>query len=198
MVDWRPAPNALVRAGRSDRMDNSTAGVTLLNGFVTDILAEYQHLKRVCGPAFELAKGVDRSRPTDYCSIDIYNDVCTWIEQNVGEMSIRQAGIAIGRRVAANIIEQGKMTSPTPIAMMEALKWAASVMIKDPKGRGWEILDQNDHSITMRRTQTFNCKMQEGLLVSLVEKTGVEGADVEHAKCTKRGDEFCEYRLSWL
>jgi hypothetical protein len=113
-------------------------------------------------------------------------------------MSMRQAGIAIGRRVYANIVKNGTMTHPTPLAMMEALKWAASVMIRDPKGRGWEILGSNDHSITMRRTQTFNCTMQEGLLVSLVECTGVEGADVDSVKCTKRGDEFCEYKLTWL
>ncbi|NUP12054.1 MAG: hypothetical protein HOW73_38910 [Polyangiaceae bacterium] len=179
-------------------MDNSTEGVTLLTGFVQDILAEYQHMKRVCGPAFDLAKGVDKMRPDEWCSIDIYNGICTWIEDNVGAMSIRQAGVAIGKRIAENIIVNGKMTEPTPIKMMEALKWAASVMIRDPKGRGWEIPSSNDHSLVMRRTQTFNCMMQDGLLVSLVERTGVEGADVEHYKCTKRGDEFCEYRVTWL
>ncbi len=179
-------------------MDDSTAGVTLLNGFVFDILAEYQHMKRVCGPAFDMTKSLDKTKPDDWSSIDIYNDVCTWIETNVGAMSIRQAGIAIGRRVAENIISNGKISDPTPLAMMEALKWAASVMIRDPKGRGWEILSHNDHSVVMRRTQTFSCPMQEGLLVSLVERTGVEGADVEHYKCTKRNDEFCEYRVTWL
>jgi predicted hydrocarbon binding protein len=179
-------------------MNNSTEGVTLLNGFVQDILAEYQHMRRVCGPAFELAKGVDTAKPDDWCSIDIYNDVCAWIEANVGAMSIRQAGVAIGKRVAENIIANGKMSAPTPLNMMEALKWAASVMIRDPAGRGWEILEGNDSRVVMRRTQTFNCMMQDGLLVALVERTGVEGADVEHFKCTKRGDEFCEYRITWL
>ncbi len=179
-------------------MDSSTQGVTLLTGFVHDILAEYQHMRRVCGPAFDLAKGVDKMPSDAWCSIDIYNDICTWIEDNIGAMSIRQAGVAIGKRIAENIVVNGKMTEPTPIKMMEALKWAASVMIRDPKGRGWEIVSSNDHSVTMRRTQTFNCMMQDGLLVSLVERTGVEGSDVEHYNCTKRNDEFCEYRVTWL
>jgi hypothetical protein len=179
-------------------MDNSTEGVTLLAGFVHDILAEYRHMKRVCAPAFDMAKPVEHAKPDDWCSIDIYNGVCTWIEDNIGAMSIRQAGVAIGRRVYANIVENGKMKDPTPLAIMQALKWAASVMIKDPKGRGWEILAHDDHSVTMRRTQTFNCPMQEGLLVALVERTGVEGPDVDHYKCTKRHDEFCEYKLTWL
>ena len=179
-------------------MDTSTDGVTLLSGFVLDVLTEYQHMKRVCGPAFEMAKGVEAGKADDWVSMDVYNDICTWIETNVGAMSIRQAGIAIGGRVYTNIINSGKVPEPTPHAMMGALQWAASVMIRDPKNRGWEILESKESSVTMRRTQTFNCTMQEGLLVSLVEHTGVEGADVEHRKCTKRGDDFCEYKLSWL
>jgi len=179
-------------------MDQTTDGVTLLTGFVFDVLAEYQHMKRVCGPAFEMAKGLDASKTDEWCSIDIYNGICQWIEDNVGVASIRQAGIAIGHRVSENIVKNGKMTSPTPLAMMEALRWAASVMIRDPKGRGWEILSAEDGNILVRRTQTFNCTMQDGLLLSLVERTGVEGADVRHDRCTKRGDEYCEYRLGWL
>ena len=179
-------------------MDNSTEGVTLLTGFVFDILSEYQHMKRVCGPAFDMAKGLDPAKQDDWCSIEIYNGVCGWIESNIGTMSIRQAGISIGKRIYDNIVKHEKMTAPTPLHIMEGLKWAASVMIRDPKGRGWEIPDHNDHSIVMRRTQTFNCAMQEGLLVALVERTGVEGPDVEHFKCTLRGDEFCEFKLTWL
>lgn len=179
-------------------MDNSTEGVTLLTGFVFDILSEYRSMKRVCGPAFDMAKGLDPSKPGEWCSIELYNGVCRWIEENAGAMSIRQAGIAIGRRIYENITRNDKMAGATPLAVMQALKWAASTMIRDPKGRGWEILAHDDHSVTMRRTQTFNCAMQDGLLVALVERTGVEGADVEHYKCTKRNDDFCEYRLTWL
>lgn len=179
-------------------MDNTTTGVTLLTGFVFDILSEYQPMKRVCGPAFDMARGLDPSKPGEWCSIEIYNAICLWIEDNIGAMSIRQAGVAIGQRVYANILAQGKLVDPTPLAIMQALQWAASNMIRDPQGRGWEILGSDEGSVTMRRTQTFNCQMQEGLLVSLVERTGVEGADVQHYKCTKRHDDFCEYRLTWL
>lgn len=179
-------------------MDHSTKDVTLLTGFIFDVLREYQHMKRVCGPAFKMAEGLDPNQTEAWCPIDIYNDICSWIEKNIGEASIRAAGIAIGNRAYANIVAQNKMKEPTPLGMMQALKWAASTMIRDPKGRGWIILSHDDSNVVMRRTQTFNCILQEGLLLSLVERTGVEGADVEHEKCVRRGDEFCDYRVTWL
>jgi hypothetical protein len=178
-------------------MNESTEGVTLLTSFVFDVLREYEAMQKVCRPAFDMAKDLDRS-PGVYCSMNIYNDVCTWIEQNIGSASIRKAGIAIGSRIYDNIIAQSKIKDATPLAMMESLKWAASVMIRDPQGRGWEIYECQATSLVMRRTQTFNCVMQEGLLLSLVDRTGVLGPDVEHRACTRRGDEFCEYRLSWF
>jgi|SRR6185312_12506641 len=179
-------------------MDNTTDGVTLLTGFVFDVLEEYKGMKRVCGPAFEMAASLDPRRPDEFCPIALYNDVCGWIEKNVGAASIRKAGMAIGSRVFDAIVKANKMSEPTPLAMMQSLKWAASTMIRDPKQRGWEILEGEDGRIVMRRTQTFNCMMQEGLLLALVERTKVEAPDVAHDKCVSRGDEFCEYTLTWL
>ncbi len=179
-------------------MDNSTEGVTLLTGFVFDVLKEYEHMKKTAGPIFKLAEGLDPKKTDAVCSITVYNDICTWVEQNIGIASIRKAGVAIGNRAFDNIVANQKLTKPTPLAMMEALKWAASVMIQDPKGRGWEIVSSDDFSVLMRRTQSFNCMLQEGLLTSLAERTGVQGLDVDHVKCTRKGDPFCEYRLSWV
>jgi len=47
-------------------------------------------------------------------------------------------------------------------------------------------------------SQTFNCMMQDGLLMRLLELTGVTLPSVNHARCTRRGDAFCEYELRWL
>jgi hypothetical protein len=178
-------------------MDHSTEGVTLLNAFVFDVLREYGHLKRVAAPAFSMARGLSE-QPDTWCSIDIYNNVCQWIEVNIGAASIRKAGMAIGARAYDNIVTHRRLSNPTPLAMMEALQWAASVMIRDPKGRGWEILGSDNFSIVMRRTQTFNCMMQDGLLQSMIERTGVEGVEVDHERCTRKGDAFCDYRITWV
>lgn len=179
-------------------MDNSTDGVTLLTGFVFDVLAEYESMRKLCKPAFDMAAHLTPGAANDWCDIVVYNDICDWIEKNVGPASIRNTGRAIGKRAYDEIVRQGKLQSPTPLAMMESLKWAADNMIKDPKGRGWTLLPGADDRVQMRRTQTFNCLLQEGLLLSLVERTGALMPSVAHYNCTRRGDEFCEYRVSWL
>ncbi|MEM1413511.1 MAG: hypothetical protein AAGH15_01355 [Myxococcota bacterium] len=179
-------------------MDDSTEGVTLLSGFVFDVLAEFEDMRRICAPAFDMAAHLDRERPGDPCPMQLYNDVCAWIENEVGAASIRRAGAAIGARAFARMSDQGQIAERTPLAIMRALQWAADTMIQDPKGRGWEILDHQPTSLRMRRTQTFNCVLQEGLLLSMLERAEVLMPSVEHVRCTRRGDEFCEYELRWL
>lgn len=178
-------------------MDNSTAGVTLNSGFVFDVLREYEDSRKILAPAFAMANGLDPERPEVLCPIDTYNDICTWIEKNVGESSIRAAGRAIAERVYANI-SKGDKAAKTPLEIVQALQWAASTMIQDPKKRGWEIIENADNRIVMRRTQTFNCILQEGMLVRFLELTRVTMPAVKHERCTRRGDEFCHYTLTWM
>jgi hypothetical protein len=178
-------------------LDNSTKGVTLTSGFVFDVLREYEDSRRVLAPLFELAKGLDPRTPEVLCSMDTYNDVCTWIEENVGESSIRNAGRAIADRVYATVTEGGK-SSKTPLEIVQALQWAASTMIHDPKKRGWEIVENSENRIVMRRTQTFNCLLQEGLLIRLLELTRVTMPVVKHERCTRKGDDYCDYALTWM
>src|SRR5215469_11966158 len=80
-------------------MDPSTEGVMILSGFVFDVLEVYRDIDRSCGPAFDMARGLDPAKPDEWCPIDTYNAICDWLEQNVGRPRIRQAGVAIGKRV---------------------------------------------------------------------------------------------------
>lgn len=180
-------------------MDHSTEGVTLRSGFVFAVLNQYESMKSVCRPIFEMASDLDPSHPEQMCEMSLYNDICDWIEKTFGAANIRKAGEAIGNEVYNQLVKDGALgENPSPLQILQGLKQAASFMISDPKGRGWEIVDSADKRVRMRRTQTFNCKLQEGLLVSLVERTGVMLPSVEHARCTRRGDEFCEYEVNWV
>ncbi|MCC6874792.1 MAG: hypothetical protein IT378_10845 [Sandaracinaceae bacterium] len=179
-------------------MDESTEGVTLYAGFVFDVVNEYRSMGRACAPLFEMVQHLDPNDPTRQVPMQLYNDVCAWVERSFGRANIRDAGRAIGKRAFDQMVKDGVIKAGiTPPEILEQLKRVASIMIQDPKGRGWEILESADRRVVMRRTQTFNCPLQEGLLVSLVERAGATLPRVAHSKCARQGAEFCDYEVTW-
>lgn len=180
-------------------MDESTDGVTLYAGFIFDVLAEYESMGQLCAPAFALADGIDPTQPTNQVPMAIYNQICDWIETNLGVASIREAGRAIGGRIFEQMERSGSIgLAAQPVEVLEGLKAAADVMIQDPRGRGWQIVQSDSRSCRLRRTQTFNCMLQEGLLSKLVERSAVASVEVDHVCCSRRGDTFCEYVVKWI
>jgi hypothetical protein len=125
--------------------------------------------------------------------------MCDWIEKRLGSANIRRSGQAIGAQAYGQMVQDKTVgENVTPQKILQELKRVADLMIQDPKGRGWEIVEMEERRALMRRTQTFNCMLQEGLLFSLVERTGVLAPRVDHVRCTRQGAEFCEYQVSWL
>jgi hypothetical protein len=180
-------------------MNNSTENVTLAAAFVSDILnlykdnpSDYQQLK-------SMTAGVDVENPMNQVPMQIYNSMCDWIETQIGEANTRKVGRKIGN-TAFEAMVNFKMISekPTPMEAMKALAQVASTLIQDPHKRGWEIIDHGPKHIVMRRTQTFNSTLQFGLLDEIIRKTGVAMPKVEYVKSVNAGDEFDDYRISWL
>lgn len=181
-------------------MNNSTEGVTLYAGFLFDLLRQFKGSKDTFArDLFMMAEDLDPKKPTTLVPIQLYNDMCQWIEDSLSTANLRSAGVEIGLRVYDQMVQGGDLgDNPQPLDMMRELKRVAGFMIQDPLDRQWEILEVHDASLLMRRTQTYNCILQEGLLHSLVKRTGVMLTNVEHVSCTRRGDEFCEYRIGWM
>jgi len=180
-------------------MDDSTDGVTLYASFVFAVVDPFRDVQRHCAPLFEMVRGIDPGEPKRLVPMAVYNDVCAWIEQNLGVASVRAAGSAIGRGAFQRLRREGEIgAEATPAEALAALARAVLTTVQDPKRRGWDILEANDGYVVIRRTQSFNCVMQEGVLLSLVEGTGVTMPRVEHLRCTRRGEEFCEYEVRWL
>lgn len=179
-------------------MDTSTENVSICAVFVTDILSIYEDKKTEYADLFKLTRGHDLSDPFEHVPIDVYNNICHWVEENIGKASTKRLGREIGKTVFTSL-QQNKLigTQPHPHEIMEALANVARQMISDPKGRGWEILEKTDKSILMRRTQTFNSTLQFGLLESLVSKSGVFSPLVELVKCVEKGDDYDEYLITW-
>jgi hypothetical protein len=176
-------------------MNESTEGVTILTGFVFEVLAEYSSARKLCAPAFALADELDPARLDAWCDIALFNDVCGWIEEHVGASSIRRTGAAVGGRLYDHGLAPA---AAEPLAVMEAVSGAARTLIRDPEGRGFEIRSHLPKRIEMRRTQTFNCVLQEGVLLALVERTGVVMPSVRQIRCTRHNHEYCDYEVRWL
>ncbi len=63
-------------------MNVATEKVTLYAVFVNDILNLYQDKKDAFAqPLFQMVKGYDLSDPFNKVPMDLYNEMCNWLEQ---------------------------------------------------------------------------------------------------------------------
>jgi len=180
-------------------MNYSTEGVTLYALFINDILNLYKGKQEEFAPLFQIAEGYDLSDPFNKIPMQVYNDMCAWIERELGTYSLIRVGRQIGESVY-NSLKANNVTNEnsTPLDYMKALVYAASTMIQDPQGRGWEIVSHDKNSIVMRRTQTFNSKLQLGLLSGLVYKCkNVFGVTVDYLEKEADGAEYDIYIIRW-
>jgi hypothetical protein len=180
-------------------MNLSTENVTLYAVFVCDILKHYEDKKEEYHPLFDMADRADLSQPFNKVPIQLYNDMCSWIEKELGKFNLIVVGRKIGETVYQGLTDNGLIkTSATPLQVMEGLIKVANEMIQDPEKRGWEVVKYEKNSITMRRTQTFNRNLQLGLLDGLIRKSGVGGVKVDYSKSIESGAEYDEYLITWV
>lgn len=180
-------------------MDTSIDNVTLNAWAITDILKAYQDKKQDYWELFEMAKDLDLSKPTNKVPIQVYVDMCNWIEHKLGKFNLIKIGRNIGESTFA-VMQEGKMITDnsSPLDIMKALILTAQKGVQDPKKRGWEIVASTEKSITMRKTQIFNTQIQLGLLDALVRKSKVFGVKVDLTKEQAKDDAFDEYTITWL
>lgn len=179
-------------------MDDSTDGVTLFSGFITGIVDQYRRDAALHATLRGMTQRADYGDPLKPAPMADYNALCAFLEKQLGKAELIKAGGVVGSHAYAQMMLDGKLgRNPGPVQVLSELKRVADVMIQDPKRRGWEILEVSPASVRLRRTQSFNCVLQEGLLRSLVERTGVAGLRVNHEPCTRQGAPYCEYAVTW-
>lgn len=180
-------------------MDASIENVTLYAWAITDILKNYQDKKQDYWELFEMSKGLDLSKPTNKVPIQVYVDMCNWIDHKLGKFNLIKIGRNIGESTYKVMIDNNMITdTSTPLDLMKALILTAQKGVQDPKKRGWEIVADTEKSITMRKTQIFNTQIQLGLLDALVRKSKVFGVKVDLVKEESAGAAHDEYLITWL
>ena len=179
-------------------MDNSTEGVALLAAFIYDVLKEFEGQESVYPDLFEIVKDIDKNSPYSYVPMSVFNNLCQWVQDNIGADILIKIGTNVGETAYGALIENSLIEDgASPEEIMDGLSIAAGSMIQDPKDRGWELLNEKDKSLIMRKTQTFNSKLQFGVLSGLMKKSGKNGVNVSYAKEVAEGDEFDDYLISW-
>lgn len=152
-------------------MDNSTENVTLLAGYVADVLETVKELGHPTEGLEVIIADYPLDNPYKQLPMEVYNAACNWVESELGEENVLEVGKKIGSRVYDILVDNHIITTDANvIEIMEGLEIAASTTIQDPQERGWELSEQTDTSIVMKRTQTFNSKLQFGLLEGLVKR----------------------------
>jgi hypothetical protein len=181
-------------------MDTSTKNVTLYAVFINDILKLYEDKKdQFAAPLFQMTREYNLMNPYNKVPIQLYNYMCSWLEEKLGPANLKKVGLQIGETVYDALIKSGNFPAqPKPLEIINGLVHVASQMIQDPKGRGWVVLKHTSHSITIRRTQTFNSTLQLGLLRGLVQKTGVKMVEVKYAASVAEGAPYDDYLITWI
>jgi hypothetical protein len=181
-------------------MNPTTQNVTLYAVFLNDILNLYRDKKdQFAQPLFEMTRSYDLSDPFNKVPLDLYNQMCDWLEQELGPANLRKVGVQIGETVFEALKNSGSLPAkPQPIDLLNGLVYAAANMIQDPEGRGWEIREVKDKSIVMRRTQAFNSILQLGLLRGLVAKTEARMVEVKYLRSVAGGADYDDYLITWM
>ena len=180
-------------------MNQTTEKVTLYATFISDILNIYENKRENYRDLFKIVEGYDLSDPFKPVPFELYNQVCSWIEINLGNYSLIQAGRKIGETAFKLMIQKGLVGKrPSPQEVMQGLIQLVNQVVFDPQNRGWEIIKSEPKQIHLRKTLDFNNKLQEGFLHGLLLKSGVSGIRVTLVKDIQAGDLYDEYLLSWF
>lgn len=180
-------------------MDNSTDNVTVFAVFLNDVLRNYEDEKEDYHDLFSIVKGYDLTNSTNPIPIAVYNAMTAWIEQHLGKFNLIRVGRNVGATAYEQMLEQGLVNKKSsPLDIVQAIMKLCEVVIQDEKKRSYEVLDTTNNSILLRRTQTFNGKLQLGLLDGIIAKSGVLGLRVDFAEEVDKGAEYDVYNITWL
>ena len=180
-------------------MNESVENVSLSSIFVKNVLDLYKDNDKLYQELMQMTEGYDLSSAMQFVPIRIYNNICGWIENELGEANAHKLGRKIGDTAYIFMIKNKLIDeSATPFQIMHSLKKVASSVIKDPENRGWEILEESQSFMVLRRTQTFNGTIQFGMLYELLSRANILAPKVEYIKKLSNGDQFDEYKVSWL
>lgn len=192
-----PRPKSVPPQSECD--DISLAGTTIETRYMLELVNEYRALGRVAQPLETMARGLDRQDPGAPLPLPTYLKACSWIERTFGEQSIRACGRRIGHQLGDRLLERRLVSKDDdPHTWVRSMMRASQDIIQDPLKRGWECESSEPGRLAIRRTLPSNPFLNAGLLVGLVERSGVLMPRVNLLENPRDGAPTAVFELRWI
>ena len=165
-----------------------------LRGFnFLGVLNSLSSPKITVGELYEKYKNVN---PDDWYDADDFIEVTNLIEKKLGIINLKKIGEQISRSLTDNFENLGIKTPEDFIEQFVKL-YDNSVQGND-KGK-WEIIhkDIDKKIFILKKTTPFNCIMEEGILRGGLKYFDGVFPTVKQTVCVKKGDDHCEYEISY-
>lgn len=180
-------------------MDQSTDGVYMHAIFFEDFLHIYKHQEDVYRQLVQILATADIAKTEMMLPIVVYNQMCSYIEKQLGPDQTILLGWNLSQTVFTVINASNQLSAnATPLQTMELMCTASRLLLDDPKHRGLDIVSHAPGRIVIRRTQTFHSLVQVGIISCFIEKTGVPLPRVSYLHRLADGAPFDEYLVTWL
>jgi uncharacterized protein (TIGR02265 family) len=114
----------------------------------------------------------------------------------------QEAYVTAGRRVFSTAKGAGVLPASlsTPREFLEFEFELYLMSIEGPNIHPRKLLHVSDGEVRIEvRNPPYLAfdKLMEGVFLGAVQMSGVKSAKVEQTKCAQRGDDLCEYRITW-
>jgi hypothetical protein len=146
----------------------------------------------------ETGKHWDQLAPEDWYDIKLCN---RFIEAYVEASGLGdRALVRVGREMYPTI----KKTSGLPPWLKttaDYLRHETVVYMASVRGRGVaprRIMRMEDgHAVIEAKIRAWDCRIQEGVYLGVLDLAGVKEGRVEQTKCVRRGGDICEFDIVW-
>ena len=148
---------------------------------------------------FQIAAKMDISNPNTQVPLNHLNELIGWIEKNLGPANLKMIGNILGETAFENLM--AKKALPVKVSPKEAIEKLILVLqaiIQDPFNRYLKVVEIQDKSARVRKTQTFNNTVEIAIIESFIRKAGVNFPRTRLIRDYQKGPEYDEYEITWF
>jgi hypothetical protein len=140
----------------------------------------------------------DELDPEGWYELEIYNRFLAIYSE--ASFAGERAMVTLGKSIYPAIKKRGGMPADlkTPISYIDFEARGFITNLRGPDIKPRKFVQKEEGSVIVQMDgRVRNCLVSEGVYQSILEMSGANDGHVEHKKCVKRGDETCEFHITW-